>query len=104
MNIYNILLEKEKVLKHYGLPTAVTFTLDEIDELADKSSLRAFKLFYRFPADFKRSRDIVDCTKHIVEGDNIYRVLEFCIMKNRILRQPVISIFPKLGEANDLRT
>ena len=101
MQIKEILEEKQKVLKHYGLPASATFTLDDINVLSDKDLLRAFKLVNKFPKEFERSRDSIDCVKRIVAGDSIYRVLEFCIIKNRILREPVSAIFPRLGDAND---
>ena len=102
MEIYTILMEKQKVLQHYGLPTAAQFTLEEIETLSDVNLLRAFKLTHKFPQDYEKSANILECVGKIIAGDNIYRVLEFCIFKNKVLRMPVYSIFPRLGDLNEL--
>ena len=101
MVIEEILQAKRAELLHYGLPTAAKFSLEEIEALSTGTLLRVFKLTHPFPSDFERSQDLLDCTKRIVAGDCIYRVLEFCILKNKILRKPVTGIFPRLGETNE---
>lgn len=101
MDLYKILLEKQKVIQHYGLPSSVVFTVDEINLLSDSNLLRVLKLTHKFPTDFKCANNLLECTKMIVAGDDIYRVLEFCILKNRVLRMPVSAVFPRLGDHYD---
>ena len=96
MTIEDILSEKRLELLKSGNPFMVQFTLDEINALADVNELRRLKLLLPFPENFKRSSDLFACTKHILEGDGEYRVLEFCILKNKILRMPISQVFTKI--------
>lgn len=94
--IINILAEKQAKLKHYGRPDATNFTLEEIEELSDEAALRAFKLRHPFPTNYAISSDLIGCTRDVCVSDDLYKVLEFCMLKNRILRGPVTSVFPQL--------
>ena len=93
MEIRKILMNKKADLMRTGNPLSVSFTSDEINALADVNELRKLKLSLSFPKDFKRSSDLFACTKKILDGDSDYRVLEFCILKNKVLQMPVSQVF-----------
>ncbi len=94
--IMRILLQKQEELRQKGNPLAVQFTVEEINTLSDENQLLALKFEKEFPKDFKTSTDLFDCTDKILRGDNIYRTLEFCILKNRALVKSVVSCFSGL--------
>ena len=96
MDIKEILNNKKEDLLESGNPLSVSFTLDEINTLSDVNELRKLKLSLTFPVDFECSADLFACTKKILEGDSDYRVLEFCILKNKVLRLPVTQVFSKI--------
>lgn len=95
--IYKILIEKREELLSKGDPLAVNFTVKEINVLSDPSQLRLLKLKTPFPGDFEKAVDVFDCANKIVHGDNgIYRMLEFCILRNRVLQHDVTRVFSGL--------
>ncbi len=96
MLIQDILEEKRDALISVGNPLGVEFTLDEINTLADVDALRGLKLMLPFPDDFEKSSDLFACAKKIIDGDGYYRVLEFCVLKNNVLRMPVSQVFAKV--------
>lgn len=95
-SILDILENKKQQLIASGNPFSVQFTIDEINQLADINQLRALKLHLQFPKDFTPSPDLLACTQSILAGDDYYRVLEFCILKNRVLYLPVHQVFQKI--------
>lgn len=98
MKILEILKQKQEELMEGGSPLSINFTVAEINTLSDKAQLRALKMICDFPEDFKKSSDIFSCTKAIIRGDSIYRVLEFCMLMNRVLYPSITSVFAKMGE------
>ena len=98
MEILNILQDKQSALQRCGNPLLVPFTVDEINTLSDLNRLRCLKLSVPFPAGFERTTDVFTCAKKILDGDNVYRALEFCVLKNRALRFPVTKVFAQLGD------
>lgn len=96
MDIVSILEEKQRGLLETGNPLKVDFTMSEINALADVNELRRLKLVVSFPNTFEQSQDIFDCTKRVIEGDTLYRILEFCVLKNKVLRMPVKQVFNKI--------
>ena len=96
MEIKKILMDKRETLLKTGNPLQVDFTLPEVNVLGDVNELRKLKLSLAFPEDFDRSPDLFACTKKIIDGDSDYRVLEFCVLKNKILRVPVSQVFSKI--------
>lgn len=91
--IQEILTEKEAQLLSTGDPLSVQFTVSEINTLSSVNKLRAYKLKNAFPQDFEKSVDVFDCVSRIIEGDSIYRVLEYCMLRNRVLVLYVTSVF-----------
>lgn len=94
MQIETILQEKKSILSHTANPLVVQFTAEEINVLGDVSELRLLKLRIPAPESFECSSDIFDCNRRLLIGDSIYRVLEFCMLKNRVLHAPVTAVFP----------
>lgn len=95
-SILSILEKKQTFLKSCGNPLLIGFTAEEINTLSDLNELRCLKLFAKFPEDFRPTTDVFSCTKQVLEGDSIYRILEFCVLKNKVLCSPITSVFPKL--------
>lgn len=96
MQISDILEDKKNQLLANGDPISVTFDAVDINSLSDVTKLRLFKLKATMPADFTPSKDMFDCARRIIEGDSIYRVLEFCMLRNRVLVYYVTSVFSQL--------
>lgn len=96
MEIREILDDKRKELLKTGNPLAVGFTIEDINTLADISSLRRLKLQLAFPDKFEQSSDLFACARSIIEGDSDYRVLEFCMLKNKVLRLPIQQVFSRI--------
>lgn len=96
VDIYGILTKKLKALQSIGDPLAVDFTLQEINILSDLTQLRLLKLKTPFPVDYEPAKDIFDCVEKILRDSDIYRVLEYCIWKNRVLIPNVTKVFEKL--------
>lgn len=96
----SILHQKQDELIQKGNPLAVVFTVDEINTLADEGQLLSLKFEKEFPKDFKVSSDLFECAEKIIKGDNIYRVLEFCMLKNRALVKTIVSCFAGLAREN----
>lgn len=93
MSIDEILADKERQLKSTGNPLAVTFTADEINVLGDVNALRTFKLNHSIPAQFACATDIFDCCHSVLLGSSVYRVLEFCMLRNPVLVKPITTVF-----------
>lgn len=91
--IYDVLMQKRAELMKQGNPLAVEFTIRDINIISDYSQLRALKLKTPFPHDFKPSADVFECSDRIVHGDSIYRALEFCLLRNRVLEPHVTKVF-----------
>ena len=100
MRVQSILNEKRSELLKTGNPLCVQFTLQEVNELADVNSLREYKLQQPFPENFECTDDLFMCSKKILEGESGYRVLEFCMLKNRILCAPFKQVFKKVFAGN----
>ena len=96
LTIQNILDSKREELLKTGNPLCVQFTLDEVDELADVNSLREYKLRHTFPEKYECTNDLFLCAQKILEGENNYRLLEFCALKNRVLIAPFAQVFRKV--------
>lgn len=95
-DIYDILIQKREDLLKVGDPFAVDFTLKEINILSDLTQLRALKLNTPFPVGFEPAENIFDCAGRIIQGHELYRVLEFCLWKNRVLIPQVTQVFKQL--------
>ena len=96
--IFDVLDEKLSSIQKIQNPVEVTYSYEDIMQLSNKTELRLLKLSEQFPDDYIATHNIFDCTKKILDGDTSkYRVLEFCMLKNRILREPILSTFPKMG-------
>lgn len=82
MNIVNILENKRiQIVKGQD----IDFTVEELNVISDPNQLRALKL--RVPLDsFEQTTTVAACSERIKNGDNLYRVLEYCILSNRALR------------------
>jgi hypothetical protein len=79
-----------------GDPLAVEFAVADINVLSDVTQLRVLKLSQVFPVEFEISKDVFDCANRIIRGDSLYRVLEFCMLRNRVLVHYVTEVFPVL--------
>lgn len=100
--IYKILSEKRDELLRLGDPLAVDFTLKDINVLSNPSQLRLLKLKTPFPENFEVADNAFQCANLIVHGDaSVYRILEFCMLRNRVLQPSVISVFSGLERNND---
>lgn len=96
MHIETILDEKRAELLKTGNPLYVQFTLDEINTIADVNELRRLKLLLPFPSNYEKVSDLFACTKKILDGEDGYRVLEFCVLKNKVLQPAVMQVFSKI--------
>lgn len=96
MKIVDILEDKRTELLKTGNPLKVQFTLDEINLLADVNELRRLKLTLPFPENFEKSSDLFACAQKIIDGESGYRILEFCVLKNKVLYSPVTQVFFKI--------
>ena len=96
-SVRDILLRKQSDIKRVWNPFLIDFSADEINTLCDRAALRELKLTEHFPDNFKRSADIFSCAKLIVEGDSIYRTLEFCMLKNKVLVPFITKVFRKIS-------
>lgn len=97
MDIESILEEKRAELERLGNPLGITFTAEEINVLGDETNLRCFKLKHACPQNFKKADNIFTCFKEIVRDSSLYRVLEFCMLYNRVLARPVGEVIPQLA-------
>lgn len=96
MSIPEILDNKRECILRVGNPLKVDFTLEEINVLGDIDQLRGLKITLDFPSNFEKSVDLFECTKKVLDGEDGYRVLEFCVLKNRVLVEPVSRVFKGL--------
>ncbi len=94
--ILKILNQKVDELFEKGDPLRVSFTVKEINILSDENQLIALKLSKDFPEDFTPASDLFDCAERIIRGDGIYRALEFCMLKNRVLEHSITQVFSQL--------
>ena len=95
--IYDVLIDKREKLLKVGDPLAVEFGIRDINILSDLSQLRVLKLKTPFPDDYKIANDVFECANKRMHGDtSIYRVLEFCMLRNRVLQHNVIKVFSGL--------
>lgn len=94
--VYQVLLDKQKQLLDTGDPLCVQFDIADINTLADQTQLRLLKLSEVFPSEFEQSDSLFDCADRIIRGDSIYRVLEFCVLRNRVLVHYVGGVFEAL--------
>ena len=58
--------------------------------------LREYKLRHTFPEKYECTNDLFLCAQKILEGENNYRLLEFCALKNRVLIAPFAQVFRKV--------
>lgn len=93
MRVKEILQEKKRQICCVGNPCLIEFTAEEINILSDLDELRCLKLQESMPRGYEPERDPFTCFRRILEGDSIYRVLEFCLLKNRALRNSVPKVF-----------
>lgn len=96
IDIYSILTSKREMLLSVGDPLAVDFTLQEINILSDLVQLRLLKLKTPFSADYVPSENMFDCARKVIEESDLYRTLEFCTWKNRVLIPNVTQVFSRL--------
>lgn len=89
MTIIEVLEGKQVLLKDTD---SVHFSGEELNVLCDPAQLRALKLQQRIPKDFSLSSNVEECVTRVRGGDSIYRVLEYCILKNRALSS-VCNVF-----------
>lgn len=94
--IIKILTQKEEELLSKGDPLSVEFTVPEINILSDENQLISLKLSVDFPENFVPAEDLFSCAKKIIEGDCVYRTLEFCMLKNRVLESSITSVFSQM--------
>lgn len=96
MKIEDILNEKLEIVLSSDNPQTVKFTLEELNTICDTSNLRELKLNVPFPVPFEKSTNIFDCHHRILSGDSIYRVLEFCILRNPYAKEAVRKVFREI--------
>ena len=63
--------------------------------------LRTLKLTVPFPSGYVPSSDLFSCADEVIRTDSLYKVLEFCVLRNRVLRSSVFKVFPYLEEVSD---
>lgn len=97
VDVKSILVDKQLEMERLGNPFEVTFTAEEINVLGDETELRCFKLKYACPVDFKKADNIATCFRDVIDGGGLYKVLEFCMLYNRVLTEPVSSVIPQLA-------
>lgn len=97
LDMMRILDDKRNQILSARNPLLVDFTLNEINVLGDINQLRRLKITETFPDSFELSPDLFSCANKILNGDmSIYRILEFCVLKNRVLSEPVSRVFKGL--------
>lgn len=99
--ITNVLISKREALIRKGDPLAVDFDVSEINLLSDPDRLRALKLTVPFPDDYTPASDLFSCAEEVISADSLYKVLEFCMLRNRVLRVHILKVFPRLEEVPD---
>lgn len=93
MTVRDVLVDKLNQLKETGNPVNVEFTVDDINTLSDINALRCFSLQEPFPDNYIPDKDPFACSRNILAGDSIYRVMELCLMKNRALQNSIPIVF-----------
>ena len=93
MKLKNLLEKKLEVILSADNPQTVKFTLDELNIICDTNNLRELKLAVSFPTPFEKSASVFDCHLRILSGDSIYRVLEFCVLRNPYAKEAVHKVF-----------
>lgn len=83
MSILEILENKKESILNSDV---VLFTAEELNIMCDPMQIRTLKLYAPMPDDFAKSGSIEQCISCIMEGDCIYRVLEYCILTNIALQ------------------
>lgn len=97
LDMMGILDDKRDQILSARNPLLVDFTLNEINVLGDINQLRKLKITETFPDNFEQSPDLFSCANKVLEGDkDTYRILEFCVLKNRVLSEPVSRVFKGL--------
>ncbi len=99
--IVDVLIKKREELLAKGDPLAVGFDVCEINLLSDPDRLRTLKLTVPFPSGYVPSSDLFSCADEVIRTDSLYKVLEFCVLRNRVLRSSVFKVFPYLEEVSD---
>jgi len=77
-------------------------TTEDIEIVGCKNMLRAFKLTHPVPAGFKCSASLTECVKQIREKKDYFRLLEFFMLRNPVLRDCILGIIPELGGASNV--
>lgn len=93
MTLVEVLEEKKTQIIQKANPHLIEFSADDIKILSDVTQLRFFKLANSQPGEFQRSSDIWACCQAVSESGDLYRVLEFCVLKNKILEKSVWQVF-----------
>lgn len=90
-----VLEDKFQQVKRAETYLDVGFSLEEIETLSDLGQLRAWKLEMEVPKGFQSSADIIQCFQELQSSDqfDFLRTLEFCVLKNAVLKKPVYQVF-----------
>lgn len=91
--IEEILLQKRKQLLESGGAQDATFVKSDIDALLNLNELRMFKLKHTFPSDFKFCETKEESIQQVISSDDIYRILEYCVIAQPILQESVGVVF-----------
>ena len=96
-SIEEIIDEKLRCILKCGDPLSVDFTRRDIAILSNINQLRILKLKEQIPSDFEAAKDVFECTTKIIQGDqSAIRVLEFCLLSNRVLLSAISQVFPRM--------
>lgn len=99
MEIYDLLVKKREELLSVGDVNNLLFSVEEIELLKDKDHLRLLKITHTFYSDFVPATDKQDCALRVFCGDDdIYRMLELCMLSNRAVRDSILSVFGELED------
>lgn len=92
MNLNEVLLNKQEVIRSAQLPRAIDFNVEEINVLCDKTQLRVLKVLYH-NIELDLEQDIETCIEKIKTSDTLIPVLEYCAIRNAIVKEIVKEIF-----------
>lgn len=74
-------------------PLHIPFSLDDITVLGDITELRSLKLAMYAGGCFDQVQDIISCIKQLQLRKDYYLLLQYCMLRNYALREPILSVF-----------
>lgn len=96
LDIEQILKKKRLALITGTAPLEVDFSMDEIEVLNSVPHLQQFRIMNGNNSVFAEFKDVFECAEKVCMDDHLSYVLEYCVMRNPILRKNAQTVFPQL--------